>query len=100
MIILAGTITCDPEKMEEALTAIRPLMEATQAEEGCIDYALSADSLVPGLIRIYEEWETDEALEVHRKAPHMADFQAQTSSFGVSGMSLNHLSGATITKLA
>ncbi|MBT3247734.1 MAG: antibiotic biosynthesis monooxygenase [Actinobacteria bacterium] len=100
MIILAGTITCDPEKMEEALTAIRPLMEATQAEEGCIDYALSADSLVPGLIRIYEEWETDEALEVHRKAPHMADFQAQTASFGISGVSLNRFSDATVTKLA
>ena len=38
MIIIAGTINCDPEKMEEALEAIRPLMEGTHAEEGSIDY--------------------------------------------------------------
>ena len=47
MIIIAGTINCDPEKMEEALEAIRPLMEGTHAEEGCIDYVLSADPLTP-----------------------------------------------------
>ena len=58
MIIIAGTITCDPEKMEDAVEAICSLMEATQAEEGCIDYVLSADPLTPGVIRIFEKWES------------------------------------------
>jgi len=99
MIIIAGTITCDPEKMEDAVEAICSLMEATQAEEGCIDYVLSADPLSPGVIRIFEKWESDEAIKNHMRAPHMADFQGKISNFGVTAMSVDRFDGATQSKL-
>ena len=99
MIIIAGTITCDPEKMEEALEAIRPLMQGTHAEEGCIDYVLSADPLTPGVIRIFEKWESDEALKNHARAPHFAEFQAKLGNCGVTGMSVDRFDGATQSKL-
>jgi DNA invertase Pin-like site-specific DNA recombinase len=55
MILIAGTISLDPDKVDEALAAIVPLMEGTHAEDGCIVYVLSADPVTPGCIRIFEE---------------------------------------------
>ncbi|MDP7541942.1 MAG: putative quinol monooxygenase [Acidimicrobiales bacterium] len=99
MILIAGTISLDPDKVDEALAAIVPLMAATHAEDGCIDYVLSADPLMPGCIRIFEKWEGDEALAVHMKAPHMAAFQGKLGGLGVTGLSVERFDGATASKL-
>ena len=99
MILIAGTISLDSDNVDEALAAIVPLMQATQAEEGCIDYVLSADPLTSGCIRIFEKWESDDALEVHMKAPHMAAFQGKLSALGVTGLSVDRFDGATASKL-
>ncbi len=99
MIVIAGTITMDPDKVDDALAAIVPLMDGTHAEDGCIDYVLSADPKTPGLIRIFEKWESDEALKGHMRAPHMAEFQGKIGGFGVTGMSVERYDGATVTKM-
>ena len=48
MIIIAGTIQMDPDKVADAMPAIVALMTATWAEDGCIDYVLSADPVRAG----------------------------------------------------
>ena len=99
MILIAGTISLDPDKVDEALAAIVPLMEGTHAEDGCIEYVLSADPVTPGCIRIFEKWESDEALAAHMKAPHMAVFQGKLGDLGVTGLSVERFDGATASKL-
>ena len=99
MILIAGTISLDPDKIDEALAAIVPLMQATQAEEGCIDYVLSADPATPGCIRILEKWSDDDALKGHMRAPHIGEFQKALGDLGVTGMSVDRFDGATVTKL-
>ena len=98
MLVVAGTINLDPDHLNEMLAAIVPLMEATQAEEGCIDYVLSADPKEPGTIRIFEKWASDEALGAHMKAPHMGVFQKAIRGCGVTGMSVDKFEIASESK--
>ena len=99
MIVIAGTINIDPDSSDDAVAAIVPMMTATHAEEGCIDYVLSIDPVQPGLVRIFEKWDGDEALSAHRGSVHMADFQGAMAGFGVTGMSVERFDGATVSKL-
>ncbi|HCV36028.1 MAG: antibiotic biosynthesis monooxygenase [Acidimicrobiaceae bacterium] len=99
MIVISGTINIDPASVDEAVAAIVPLMNATQAEDGCIDYVLSLDPAQVGLIRIFEKWENEEALSAHMRSTHLANFQESMATLGVTGMSVERFDGATITKL-
>lgn len=88
MLIVAGEIEIDPARREEAIAAAREMMEATRREAGCVAYAFSADLADPGRFRIFEEWESQTALDAHFATPHMAAFQARVGGLGVRGMSL------------
>jgi len=83
-IIVAGTVRVPPEN----LTCFRPEMEAmlsaTRAEDGCIDYAYAADLMDLGLIRVFEVWRDQLALDAHFKSAHMAEWRARWPEFGVS----------------
>jgi quinol monooxygenase YgiN len=63
----------------------RGVIEATRAEAGCRVYSFAEDVLSPGLIRIFEIWETREHLEAHLKAPHMPPWRAGLAEIGASG---------------
>jgi quinol monooxygenase YgiN len=86
MLIVAGEIEIDPSKREEAVAAARDMMEATRREPGCISYAFSADLSDPGRFRIFEEWESQAALDAHFAAPHMAAFSTRVAGLGVHAM--------------
>ena len=88
MLVIAGTISLDPEKRDAAIEAAIPMMEATRKEAGCVSYAFSADLENPGDFRVFEEWESQAALDAHFKAPHMATFQAAMGGFGIRGMNV------------
>jgi len=94
LIIIAGTITIDPDKVEAALAAVAPMMVATQAEEGCMEYVFSADPLLPGCLRVFEQWENEDALRAHFQSPHMAEFQSVMGGFGVTDASVQRYDGA------
>jgi quinol monooxygenase YgiN len=59
------------------------MMRKTQEEAGCISYVFSADLSEPGVFRLFEEWESDEALGAHMKSPHMAEFQSVVATLGI-----------------
>ena len=52
-------------------------------EKGCLNYVISADVGDEGLFHLFEEWESQEALDAHFKSPHMATFQKSLGSLGV-----------------
>ncbi|RIL08100.1 MAG: antibiotic biosynthesis monooxygenase [Proteobacteria bacterium] len=83
MIVVAGEIDIDPAHRDGAVAAAVRMMEATRGEPGCISYAFSADLAEPGRFRIFEEWESQQALDAHFAAPHMAAFQRAVAGFGV-----------------
>jgi quinol monooxygenase YgiN len=86
MLIVAGEIEIDPARHADAVAAAREMMETTRREKGCVSYVFSADLADPGRFRIFEEWESQAALDAHFAAPHMAAFQAKVGSLGVRGM--------------
>jgi quinol monooxygenase YgiN len=88
MIVIAGHVALDPKQQEPAIAAAREMMTETRREAGCISYAFSADLEEPGRFHIFEEWESDAALAVHFKSPHMARFQQAVGGLGVREMAV------------
>ena len=76
LLIVAGWMTLPPDQVSELLAAAVPMMAASQAENGCLDYAFTADPSAPGRIRVFERWTSLDALYAHFETPHMAAFQA------------------------
>jgi quinol monooxygenase YgiN len=88
MLIVAGTLEVDPAKTDTVMVDAAVMMTATHAEEGNLAYVFSLDPIEPGLVHVYEKWESVEALAAHGKAPHMAEFRSKMGAWGVRGADL------------
>ena len=99
MLVIAGHIRIDPANRDAAVLATREVMQATAQEAGCISYTISADLADDGLFHIFEEWESQEALDAHFKTPHMAKFQGAMGGFGVKGMKIQRYQVSSVDKL-
>ena len=88
MIVVVGQFRFPPGQMAAAMPAMRKVMEATRAEDGCIEYNYGEDVLDPGLIRVSEVWASRAQLDAHMQAPHMAVWQAERAALGLSGRSI------------
>lgn len=75
MLIVAGEITVEPDGRDEFLEAVRFMVDATLQEPGCVQYAFMPDPYDDSLIRLYELWDSQEALEGHFASDHMAQWQ-------------------------
>jgi quinol monooxygenase YgiN len=88
MLIIAGTLDVQPDQREKLLELAVALMKATHAEPGNHEYVFSADPLDPGRVRVFELWESEEALAPHMAQPHMAEFGKALSELTVTGSSI------------
>jgi quinol monooxygenase YgiN len=83
-IIIAGTVRVPPENLD----ALRPhqlrMLTASRAEDGCFTYSYGVDVAEPGLIRVFEVWRDQAAIDAHFQAPHMAVWRAACAQHGVS----------------
>ena len=84
MIVVVGQFRLPPERMTEARGAMAQVMLATREEAGCVQYNYAEDLLDPGLIRVSEVWDSREQLTAHLKTPHMAQWVAERTAFGLS----------------
>lgn len=66
-----GTVAAKPDVVE----AIRAMVAASRAEEGCITYTFAQDMSDPDVLIIYEQWRDLEALGAHGASAHMAEFR-------------------------
>jgi len=64
------------------MEAMQWMMEETAKEDGCISYTMSSDFADPTRIHLFEEWESDEHIQAHFVAPHMAVFREKLSKLG------------------
>ena len=99
MLVIAGEIEIDPVHRDAAVATARRMMEATRKEPGCISYVFSGDLFEPGRFRLFEEWESQEALEQHFETPHMAEFERAVASFGVKRASIRRYEVASVGPL-
>ncbi len=73
-ILLYVVFTLKEESREEALAAMRTVREATLQEKGCLVYRFATSFESPNVIDLFEEWESQEALDAHKVSQHLADF--------------------------
>jgi quinol monooxygenase YgiN len=65
MVIVEGIMEVDPSRRDEFLQGRRDAIAAARAEQGCVEYAFSADAVEPGRVRIFERWESQADLDAH-----------------------------------
>lgn len=82
-IIITARIEVDPTKREKALADVGPIIEETLKEPGCIYYYWAADCLKDGLIIVYEEWESEEALDMHFGADNFVKMHQALAECGL-----------------
>ena len=69
MIIVHGSVTVQPGKLEEALALSREHVLRSRSEPGCSAHAVHRDTENPDRLVFVEEWANEEALWAHFKVP-------------------------------
>ena len=82
-LIIAGTVRVPPENLQAFKPHMQAMLAASRAEEGCLEYSYAQDVADPGLIRVFEVWRDQGAIDAHFQAPHMAAWRAAWPQFGV-----------------
>jgi quinol monooxygenase YgiN len=72
VLIVAGQFEVDPADRDTFLEGRQDAMRRSRDEPGCITYVFSADPLEPGIVHLFERWESKAAL-----ADHLAANRAQ-----------------------
>lgn len=87
-LIVAGAIHVPPENLDGLRPHMLAMTTATRAEDGCDAYSYAEDVAEPGLIRVFEIWRDQAALDAHFQTAHMAAWRAAWPRFGVFGRHL------------
>lgn len=58
------------DTVDEAIKLYEELVQKTREENGCISYNLFRDISDKTILTMIEEWESKEALELHKKTEH------------------------------
>ncbi|WP_170788628.1 putative quinol monooxygenase [Ruegeria lacuscaerulensis] len=93
MLVVTGVVEVAPEGVEKAAKAAQEMVSETVQEMGCIVYEFSQILGHPNLFRVYEEWESQAALEAHFATTHMAAFRAALAEVGVISNSVCRIVG-------
>jgi quinol monooxygenase YgiN len=83
-VIVAGTVRVAPDKLAGLKPHMEAMLAASRAENGCFEYSYAEDVAEPGLVRVFEAWRDQAALDAHFRTDHMAAWRAAWPSFGVS----------------
>ena len=83
-IIIAGTVRVPPENLASLKPHQLAMLAASRAEDGCVTYSYGVDVAEPGLIRVFEIWRDQTALDAHARTAHMAAWRAVWPQFQVS----------------
>ncbi|WP_122818282.1 putative quinol monooxygenase [Nocardioides pantholopis] len=74
MLIITGHYRVDPEGRDAYIAAFADLQRRARQAPGCLDVAITADSLDPSRVNNLERWESHEAMESFRAVanpPHL-----------------------------
>jgi quinol monooxygenase YgiN len=81
-VVVAGTFRIPPENFADLRPHLEAVVAATRAEDGCLVYSYAVDVADAGLIRVFEHWRDQAALDAHFQTPHMKAWQAVRMQHG------------------
>ncbi len=67
MIIIAGYTLIEANKRDAAVEAFAGMVERARKYDGCLDLSISADSVDPDRINLFELWRDQQSLDAWRK---------------------------------
>lgn len=68
MVIVAGHLTVAPDQRDEYLADCVGVVEQARRAPGCLDFTISADLVRSDRVNVYEQWESQQAVEAFRGA--------------------------------
>ncbi|MCU0313601.1 MAG: antibiotic biosynthesis monooxygenase [Solirubrobacteraceae bacterium] len=71
-VVVVAVFRAKPGRADEVLAGLRPVIEQTHGEAGCLTYALHRDNADPDRLVLVERWTSQVALESHFQQPYMA----------------------------
>ncbi|MGQ0775781.1 MAG: putative quinol monooxygenase [Pseudonocardiales bacterium] len=77
MLIIAGRLRVDPADRDAYVRDCVAVVEQARAAPGCLDFAITADTVEADRINIYERWDTDANLQAFRSSGPSAGQTAQ-----------------------
>lgn len=83
MIIVSGTLNFSPTDHDKLREAMDRVETATRAEPGCQTYTFYVERNDNCRFRVYEEWDSWEALAAHGQSEHIAEFRQALNKIGV-----------------
>jgi len=88
VLIIAGHYFVGAAQRDAYVEAFRGLVERARAAPGCLDVAITADSVEAGRVNMYERWEDEETLAAFRAVadppePDVEMLDVQVSKFHV-----------------
>ena len=97
MIIVEGWVRfADAGGLARVREAAEAQMRDSRAELGCLDYTYAIDVSDPCVMRVFERWEDQAALDAHFARPHMAPWRAALQAAGIAERNIHaHEVGAT-----
>lgn len=88
MLLIVGTIRLPAEKLDAAKPVMRKMIEASRAEDGCIEYTYAQDVLEPNLIHVKELWLDRVSLDKHFTSDHIGDWRSAWPELGITDRNL------------
>lgn len=81
MIIIHAGFQVKTDQENDFLKEIKPLIEASRAEEGNISYDLLKDVEKAGSYTMVELWKDMDAVKIHNQADHFTAFTAKAPQY-------------------
>jgi quinol monooxygenase YgiN len=73
MIIVAGFVIVSPDDRDRYVGGFRSLVRACREAPGCLDVGVTADSVEPGRVNVFELWATQDELDAWRASAPVPD---------------------------
>lgn len=77
LLTVMASMRALPGQEEKMRAALEALVEPTQGDRGMVSYNLHRGVHDPGLFCFYENWTSEEALDEHLEAPHLANLMTE-----------------------
>jgi quinol monooxygenase YgiN len=66
MLIIAGHLITDPEDRDAFVAEGAEVVSLARGAPGCLDFCITADTLDPSRVNIFERWESEDELLAFR----------------------------------
>jgi quinol monooxygenase YgiN len=96
VLVLAGSVRIDPAKRNDVVDATIEVMQESRRLPGCISFVFAADLEDPGVLHVFQEWESPEALNRHLTAPRVEAVRLRLGSLGVREIAVQRYSISSV----